>query len=440
MITQTSESKNLMEPVYYTGKSLGLDKSQISRQAMTVLKGLRQKGYDSFLVGGCVRDMLLGLEPKDFDVATNASPEQVRQVFRNGRIIGRRFKIVHVRFGREVIEVTTYRGAPADKHQDERMHRVGEEGRLLADNVYGTLDEDAMRRDLSVNALYYDPATDEVLDYHDGLRDIKDGLLRVIGDPAERYREDPVRMLRVIRFASKLGFEIEPEASAAIDQHADLLTNVPAARLFDEVLKLFHSGSAITTFEKLRQHGLFEFLFPATENILKSEEEGYPRTFLPLALKNTDKRIRQGKPVIPSFLYAVLLWEPMRLYKEAAMKQGLNEYDSIQQGADQAIVEEIGTVAIPRRFTAQMREIWVMQYFFDQRKSRQVFRLLENRKFRAGYDFMLLRASVNQASPEVAEWWTLIQDVDENERNKMLNALSGQGEKRRRRKKKKSTS
>lgn len=440
MITQTSESKNLMEPVYYTGKSLGLDKSQISRQAMTVLKGLRQKGYDSFLVGGCVRDMLLGLEPKDFDVATNASPEQVRQVFRNGRIIGRRFKIVHVRFGREVIEVTTYRGAPADKHQDERMHRVGEEGRLLADNVYGTLDEDAMRRDLSVNALYYDPATDEVLDYHDGLRDIKDGLLRVIGDPAERYREDPVRMLRVIRFASKLGFEIEPEASAAIDQHADLLTNVPAARLFDEVLKLFHSGSAITTFEKLRQHGLFEFLFPATENILKSEEEGYPRTFLPLALKNTDKRIRQGKPVIPSFLYAVLLWEPMRLYKEAAMKQGLNEYDSIQQGADQAIVEEIGTVAIPRRFTAQMREIWAMQYFFDQRKSRQVFRLLENRKFRAGYDFMLLRASVNQASPEVAEWWTLIQDVDENERNKMLNALSGQGEKRRRRKKKKSTS
>jgi poly(A) polymerase len=427
MITQTSESKNLMEPIYYTGKSLGLEKSQISRQAMTVLKGLRQRGYDSFLVGGCVRDMLLGLEPKDFDVATNASPEQVRQVFRNGRIIGRRFKIVHVRFGREVIEVTTYRGAPADKHQDERMHRVGEEGRLLADNVYGTLNEDAMRRDLSVNALYYDPATDEVLDYHDGLRDIKDGLLRVIGDPAERYREDPVRMLRVIRFASKLGFEIEPEASAAIDQHADLLTNVPAARLFDEVLKLFHSGSAITTFEKLRQHGLFEFLFPATENILKSEEEGYPRTFLPLALKNTDKRIRQGKPVIPSFLYAVLLWEPMRLYKEAAMKQGLNEYDSIQQGADQAIVEEIGTVAIPRRFTAQMREIWAMQYFFDQRKSRQVFRLLENRKFRAGYDFMLLRASVNQASPEVAEWWTLIQDVDENERNKMLNALSGQG-------------
>jgi poly(A) polymerase len=208
MIIHTAESQNLMEPAYYSGKSLGLNKSLISRHAMTVLNGLRKKGYDGYLVGGCVRDMLLGLEPKDFDVATNASPEQVRQAFRNGRIIGRRFKIVHVRFGREVIEVTTYRGAPAKKHQDDRIHRVGEEGRLLADNVYGSLDEDAMRRDLSVNALYYDPATDEVIDYHDGLADIKNGLLRVIGNPSERYREDPVRMLRVVGFSSKLGFVI----------------------------------------------------------------------------------------------------------------------------------------------------------------------------------------------------------------------------------------
>ncbi len=436
MIIETAESQNLMETEYYSGKSLGLNNALISRHAMTVLKTLRQKGYDSYLVGGCVRDMLLGLEPKDFDVATNASPEQVRRAFRNGRIIGRRFKIVHVRFGREVIEVTTYRGAPEETHKDERTHRVGEEGRLLADNVYGTLDEDAMRRDLSVNALYYDPAADEVLDYHDGLADIKQGLLRVIGDPVDRYREDPVRMLRVVRFASKLGFKVEPSAAAAIDEHAGLLSNVPAARLFDEVLKLFHSGSAITTFEKLRQYGLFEYLFPATDQILDKEEEGYPRTFLPLALTNTDKRIRQGKPVIPAFLYAVLLWEPLRQYKEAAMQQGLNEYDSIQQAADQAIVEEIGTVAIPRRFTAQMREIWVMQYFFDQRRSRQAYRLLENRKFRAGYDFLLLRASVGQASQDTADWWTLIQEVDENERRKMLLSLSGNKKKRRRRKKK----
>ena len=437
MNTQATESLNLLQPSQYSGKSLGLNKSLISRHAMTVLKGLKQIGYDSYLVGGCVRDLLLGLEPKDFDVATSASPEQVRRVFRNARVIGRRFKIVHVRFGREVIEVATYRGAPANTQQDEGSHRIGEEGRLLADNIYGTRDEDAMRRDLSVNALYYDPASDEVLDYHDGLADIQQGLLRIIGDPAERYREDPVRMLRVIRFASKLGFEIEHSASNAIDQHVDLLTNVPAARLFDEVLKLFHSGSAVTTFEKLRQHGLFEYLFPATDHLLNSEEEGYPRTFLPLALKNTDKRIRQGKPVIPAFLYAVLLWEPFRQHKQTAMQQGDNEYDSIHQAADQAIVEQLSTVAIPRRYTAQMREIWVMQYFLDQRRSRHVHRLLENRKFRAGFDFLLLRASVGQASQDVAEWWTRIQDVDENERIKMLKSLAGNSKKRRRRKKKK---
>ena len=438
MNTQATESLNLIQPSQYSGKSLGLKQSLISRHAMTVLKGLKQKGFDSYLVGGCVRDLLLGLEPKDFDVSTNASPEQVRRVFRNARVIGRRFKIVHVRFGREVIEVATYRGAPESSHKDESTHRIGEQGRLLADNIYGTRDEDAIRRDLSVNALYYDPASDEVLDYHEGLNDIKQGLLRVIGDPAERYREDPVRMLRVVRFASKLGFEIDPAASSALDQHVDLLTNVPAARLFDEVLKLFHSGSAIITFEKLRQHGLFKYLFPATDNLLNSEEEGYPRTFLPLALKNTDKRIQQGKPVIPAFLYAVLLWEPLRKYEEEALQQGKNEYDSIQLAADKAIIEQLSTVAIPRRFTAQMREIWIMQYFFDQRRSRHVSRLLENRKFRAGYDFLLLRESVGQASPEVAEWWTRIQDTDENERLKMIRSLPGNSKKRRRRKKKSS--
>lgn len=438
MNIQTTESLNSLHPSKYSGKSLGLKQSLISRHAMKVLTGLKQKGYDSYLVGGCVRDLLLGLEPKDFDVSTNASPEQVRRVFRNARVIGRRFKIVHVRFGREVIEVATYRGAPASSHQDESTHRVGEEGRLLADNIYGTRDEDAIRRDLSVNALYFDPGSDEVLDYHDGLADIKQGLLRIIGDPSERYREDPVRMLRVIRFASKLGFEIDPSASQALDQHVDLLTNIPPARLFDEVLKLFHSGSAVTTFEKLRQHGLFEYLFPATDQLLNSEEEGYPRTFLPLALNNTDKRIQHGKPVIPAFLYSVLLWEPFRQYKMAAMEQGISEYDSIHQAADQAIVEQLSTVAIPRRFTAQMREIWVMQYFFDQRKSRHIARLLENRKFRAGYDFLLLRESVGQATRETAEWWTRIQDVDENERIKMIRSLPGTANKRRRRKKKSS--
>ena len=379
---------------------------------------------------------MLGIEPKDFDVTTNASPEQIRNVFRNARVIGRRFKLVHVRFGREIIEVATYRSAPDREQQDETSHRIGEQGRLLADNVYGTLDEDAMRRDLSVNAIYYDPAGDNVLDYHHGLEDIKQGVLRVIGDPSIRFREDPVRMLRTIRFAAKLGFEIDPAVAKEISRHCELITNVPAARLFEEVLKLFHSGSAIDTFEKLRHYSLFKYLFPQTDKILESEEEGYPRTFLPLALKNTDNRIQSGKPVIPAFLYAVLLWEPFRAYKGSAMKEGAGEYDSIHLAADKVIVAQLSSVAIPRRYTAQVREIWTMQFFFDQRKSRQVFRILENRKFRAGYDFLLLRASVGQADTDVAEWWTRIQDVDENERKKMLMSLSGGGKKRRRRKKK----
>lgn len=437
MNKRSIESLNSIQPSQYSAKSLGLNKALVSRHAMTVLKGLQKQGYDSYLVGGCVRDLLLGLEPKDFDVTTNASPEQVRRVFRNARIIGRRFKLVHVRFGREIIEVATYRSAPEQGQQDETLHRVGDQGRLLADNVYGTLDEDAMRRDLSANALYYDPLNGDVLDYHHGLEDIRQGALRIIGDPSTRLREDPVRMIRTIRFAAKLGFEIDPAAAKEIIRHVELLTNVPPARLFEEVLKLFHSGSAIDTFEKLRQFGLFRYLFPQTDKILESEEEGYPRTFLPLALSNTDKRIQQGKPVIPAFLYAVLLWEPFRAYRDQAMQEGASAYDSIHPAADQVILEQLASVAIPRRFTAQVREIWTMQYFFDQRKSRQVYRLLENRKFRAGYDFLLLRASVGQASSEVAEWWTRIQDVDENERKKMIMSLAGGGKKRRRRKKKK---
>ena len=321
------------------------------------------------------------------------------------------------------------------------MHRVGDEGRLLADNVYGTLDEDAMRRDLSANALYYDPLNGDVLDYHHGLEDIRQGVLRIIGDPSTRLREDPVRMIRTIRFAAKLGFEIDPLAVKEITRHVELLTNVPPARLFEEVLKLFHSGSAIDTFEKLRQFGLFRYLFPQTDKILESEEEGYPRTFLPLALKNTDKRIQQGKPVIPAFLYAVLLWEPFRAYRDQAMQEGASAYDSIHPAADQVILEQLASVAIPRRFTAQVREIWTMQFFFDQRKSRQVYRLLENRKFRAGYDFLCIRA---QAGEQVSDgdltrdcqWWTDLQKQSaEQQKNALFSTArkSGSGKPKRKR-------
>lgn len=399
---------------------------------MTVLKGLSRAGYECYLVGGCVRDLLLGLEPKDFDVATSASPEEVKKVFRNARIIGRRFKLVHIRFGREIIEVATYRGGQSAKAVSHTEMRVSDEGRLLADNIYGSRDEDAMRRDLSANALYYDPIHGEVLDYNEGLQDIRQGRLRVIGDPGLRFREDPVRMLRVVRFAAKLGFEIDHDAIDAVHDHCELLANVPPARLFDEVLKLFHTGSAVTTFEKLRQHGLFKYLFPATDKRLGSEEDGFPRTFLPIALENTDHRIQQGKPVTPAFLYAVLLWEPFRAHKEDALAQGGNEYDCIQVAADAAIASQLASVAIPRRYTTQVREIWVMQYFFDRRRSRQVHRLLENRRFRAGYDFLLLRAEIGQASNDIADWWTRIQEVDDAERRNMLNSIPGKPKRRRR--------
>ena len=304
---------------------------------------------------------------------------------------------------------------------------------MLADNVYGTIDEDAMRRDLPVNALYFDPVADSVIDYHHGLDDIRSGILRTIGDPAQRFREDPVRMLRVVRFAAKLGFNIDAQCSRVIDDNAELLVSVPPARLFEEVLKLFHSGAALATYEKLRQHGLFRSLFPATDDVLRSEDHGFPRTFLPLALSNTDQRIQQGKPVIPSFLYAVLLWEPFRQHRDVFMKQGVGEYESIHMAATAAIEDQLASVSIPRRFTAQMREIWQMQYFFDRRRSRQVYRLLETRKFRAGYDFLLLRASVGQVDNEIAEWWTRLQEVDENERRRMIAALGVGGGKRRRR-------
>ena len=420
-----SGSLNLPSATVFSAGELGLSRSQISRAALTVLKGLHKHGYDSYLVGGCVRDLLLGVEPKDFDVVTNAGPEEIRDIFRSARIIGRRFRLVHVRFGREIIEVATYRGHPGNQ--------LTEDGRLLSDNVYGTRDEDAARRDLPVNAMYYDPASGDVLDYHDAMSDIKAGVLRTIGDPHTRFREDPVRMLRVVRFSAKLGFQVEGQVAAAISELAGLISDVPPARLFEEVLKLFHSGSAVTTFERLRQYNLFEQLFPATNDVLATLDHEFPRTFLPQALDNTDKRIATGKPVIPAFLFAVLLWEPYYRQQSEYTQQGVGEYESIHMAANVVIEEQVRTVAVPKRFTAQVREIWEMQYFFDKQRKRQVYRLLENRKFRAGYDFLLLRASIGQASTDCADWWTALQEQDEAGKREMINQLAGGKARRRKR-------
>jgi poly(A) polymerase len=396
---------------------------------------LRKSGYQAFLVGGGVRDLLLGREPKDFDVATDARPEEVKEVFRNCRLIGRRFRLAHVHFGREYIEVATFRSM-----QDGEGERELENGRLVRDNVYGTIEEDALRRDFTVNALYYNIDDFSVMDYVSGTLDLEQGVLRLIGDPEQRYREDPVRMLRAVRFAAKLGFNINPACEEPLFHLGELLEQVPPARLFEEVLKLFLGGTALHTFEKLRHYNLFQRLFPATEESLSHEEQQFPITFVANGLKNTDTRVREEKPVTPAFLFAVLLWEPVRRLAEELKAAGESVQAAMQQAASEILSQQQQRVSIPKRFSYPMRDIWGMQHRFEQRGGKRPHRLLTHPKFRAGYDFLLLRAESGEAEPELAEWWTRFQEVDEEERNCMTRGHKSGGRRRRRRKPRTSSS
>ena len=373
-----------------------------------------------------MRDLLLGREPKDFDVATDAHPEDVRRVFRNCRLIGRRFRLAHVHFGREIIEVATFRGM---QDASEEAKRESANGMLLRDNVYGTLEEDALRRDFTVNALYYNIEDFSVVDYADGMRDLESGVLRLLGEPEQRYREDPVRMLRAARFAAKLGFTINPACEKPLLELGDLLDGVPTARLFDEVLKLFLGGTALHAFEKLRHYDLFRHLFPATEESLSHEEHDFPITFVVRGLKNTDTRVQEDKPVTPAFLFAVLLWEPVRLLAQELEEQGKSKYDAMQQAGGEIISRQIDRVSIPKRFSLQMREIWALQHRLEQRGGKRSLRLLTHPRFRASYDFLLLRAESGEVDQELADWWTRLQEVDEEERSQMVNAI-GSGDKK----------
>ena len=395
-----------------------------------MLYRLKKAGYQAYLVGGGVRDLLLGREPKDFDVATDATPEDVRRVFRNCRLIGRRFRLAHVHFGREIIEVATFRGV--HEAASEQAKRDNENGMLLRDNVYGTIEEDALRRDFTVNALYYNIEDFSVVDYANGLKDLQAGVLRLLGDPEQRYREDPVRMLRAARFAAKLGFTINPACEKPLLENGDLLDGIPAARLFDEVLKLFLGGTALHSFEKLRHFDLFRHLFPETDECLSHEEQSFPITFVNRGLENTDTRIRENKPVTPAFLFAVLLWEPARLRAQKLEAEGKSRHDAMMEAGTEAISQQVGRVSIPKRFSLQMREIWNMQHRLELRGKRAL-RLLGHPRFRAAYDFLLLRAESGETDMALAEWWTLIQDVNEEERIKMAAATGGGGKKRRRR-------
>jgi len=394
-----------------------ISRANISEQALRVLYRLRQENFQAHLVGGGVRDLLLGHEHKDIDVATDATPEQVRQVFRNCRLIGRRFRLAHVHFGRDIIEVATFRGSGSDDGED--ADRQVRDGLIVRDNIYGSIEEDALRRDFTINALYYDIADFALIDYAGGIDDLRAGRLRLIGDPVKRYREDPVRMLRAVRFACKLGFTIEPATERPLFELGHLLRDIPAARLFDELLKLFHSGYGLEVFEKLRHYGLFGHLFPATEACLAREDHDFPITFVSRGLTNTDKRLAEDKPITPAFLYAILLWEPVRRRWEELVAHGMASIEAILLASSEICVDQQPLVAIPKRFSLPMREIWALQPRLEQRDGKRPYRLMTHPRFRAAYDFLVLRAEAGEADPELAAWWTRFQDASSQERARM---------------------
>jgi poly(A) polymerase len=393
----------------------GIDRKLVSRSALRTCEVLQAAGHRAYLVGGAVRDLLLGIIPKDFDVATDATPEQVKSHFRRAIIIGRRFRLVHVMFGAETIEVSTFRALGAGERDTD------EHGRVLADNVFGEQYEDAARRDFTINALYYDPSTQEVLDYHDGVRDVRRRRLRIIGDPESRYREDPVRMLRAVRFAAKLGFEIDPATRAPIARLASLIENVPAARLFDEMLKLLMSGYSVACISRLRAEGLHHGLLPLLDVIL---EQPQGERFVMLALARTDERARAGKRVAPGFLFATLLWHEVQSKWNARVAAGEHRMPALEAAIDQVLETQTEKLAIQRRFTSDMREIWTLQTRFERRTGQAPFRLLEHLRLRAGYDFLLIRCEAEEAAAELGEWWTRFIHGSDEERAALMEEAS----------------
>jgi poly(A) polymerase len=461
----------------------GLTRAQIAPCALKVTDTLQQHGYLAFIVGGAVRDLLLAKPPKDFDVATNATPEQVHALFRRSHLIGRRFRLVHVLCGNETIEVSTFRasanaeGNPANEIPDEvleteagreagltnadalsapplddepiqpssRARRTrrkpehshtqttDETGRIVRDNIFGSQASDAARRDFTVNALYYDPSSEEILDYCGGLEDIRNKTMRIIGDAATRYREDPVRMLRAARFAAKLDFSIDPAARAPIPELADLLENVPSARLFDEMLKLLLSGHAVRAIHQLRAEGLHQGVLPMLDTMLENE---LSHRFVMAALNNTDQRIQTGKTVSPAFLFASLLWHEVKAQHGRRCEAGEDSTPAMYNAMHDALDQQRERLAIPRRLDGTMKEIWAIQVRFNQRTGVRALRLLAHPRFRAGYDFLLLRAEAGEIEQNLAEWWTQFQTADDMLRTEMIENLAPLPQKKRRKRKK----
>jgi poly(A) polymerase len=405
----------------------GLAREGISPAAAKVCAVLREAGFQAYVVGGAVRDLLLDIAPKDFDIATDARPEQIKPLFRRALVIGRRFRLVHVMMGPETVEVSTFRAA------DPQTAEKDEHGRVLRDNVFGTQEEDARRRDFSVNALYYDPATEEVVDFHGGLADLKKRVMRVIGDPETRYREDPVRMLRAVRLGAKLGLTLDSATREPIRRLAPLMERVPPARLFDEMLKLLLSGHASACLRQLREVGLHKGLLPLLDVIL---EQPLGERFVTLALAQTDERVLAERPVSPAFLFAALLWHEVLAAWKARLARGERSVPALEYAMDEVLDTQCAKLAITRKLTATMREVWGMQPRFEQRSAGRAQRLLEAPRFRMAYDFLALRAASGEVPAEIEAWWRAFQSADNETRQAMLLPDTGPKKRRRRRRRK----
>ncbi|WP_343858005.1 polynucleotide adenylyltransferase PcnB [Aliiglaciecola litoralis] len=405
----------------------GISREGISDNALKVLYRLNSAGFDAYLVGGCVRDLIVGLQPKDFDVVTNATPDEVKSLFKNCRLIGRRFRLAHVVFGREIIEVATFRGhhqnSPDEKKKSpkEALGKQNQEGQILRDNVFGSIEEDAERRDFTINAMYYRVTDFTVTDFANGMQAIKNKRIELIGDPETRYREDPVRMIRAVRFAAKLNMQISESSAQAIHELGSLLSNIPPARLFEEVIKLFASGQGLSTFKLMQEFDLMQPLFPQLSPLLK-DPKSRENQFIERVLINTDNRINTGLRVTPAFMYAAFLWYPIEEHTQKLMDEaGLNHFDAFNIAINDVLHRQIQRIMIPKRFSTTMREIWQLQLRLPKRFGRRAYQMLEHPRFRAAYDFLLLRGQVEGgALLELADWWTEFQEVSAEQRKNML--------------------
>lgn len=450
-----SNKKNVATASFDNPLVFSRDQHPVSRQLMSpnalkVLHRLNRGGFDAYLVGGGVRDILLGFEPKDFDIATNATPDEIKELFRNCRLIGRRFRLAHIVFGREIIEVATFRGHHDNASEQEKgckkTSKQSEDGMLLRDNIYGSIEEDAERRDFTINALYYSSKDFKVYDFANGVQDVNDKIIRLIGDPETRYREDPVRMLRAIRFATKLDMQISDATKAPIKELSSLMANIPAARLFEEFLKMFITGKAVANFEQLRSYNLFGYFFPAVDQALNDEsvEQSFLLDFIMLSMENTDKRINNDQRVTPAFLFAAMLWYPLQkhMHQIKATTQ-LTPQDIFFAALNEIMPEQQRSIAIPKRFQAVIKDIWILQDKLSRREGKRAFKTLEHLKFRAGYDFLLLRAQIEGTSEleELALWWTDFQEVSNDAQLQMIKGVNvPQGSKRRNPKKRRKPS